>query len=701
MQPQTPELEAFIRRVPVFRDLPPPMFDLVRKSCQVRRYNENEYLFQQGEVTKGMYIVVSGEAALMQVGKDGLKRQIGMVRPGQFIDQQAVFNEGIETSSLKAVLPVTAVFLSRRDMSALMAYYKELPALMGLAAQSQALHEVRFKTQRENEQILLRTHRHAWAYMRWALLPLLGMVGLWLLATTFSVPSLSCVVFIMSILIAGGTLTYMYIEWANDAIIITDQRVIRINKDVFPPRESINEVLVDSIQEARADIPGTDPFAVLFNYGIIDIRTGGQAGNFHLDFIPNPEAVQKLIMYDHHIRRQVLQEAERSEMRSDLMNWMNGQPVVVAGAKKPPVMARARGILGSVETRPDGSIIYRKHWIVWLRGAFPALLVLGLAILMAIATLFTPFLQNIGAAAWTITFLMALIGGLWLLYADWDWRHDYMHLQDTTITILHQRPLWMQNQRDQVLLKQVDNVIAETVGFTARILGYGTIRLSLVGADQHKVFPYTPQPQAVQGEITRRQAALRKTEEAAREQQEKERIGEYFQLYHEMQGSQNPDMGRPSSRPPSMKTDEVPAVRPSMPIDPAPSTSYEGWQTANNVIPTPPPPGSTPVPNANYDYPAGPTMPPKGRVPSGWTPTNSSPPPIPPTNNPTAPRPPLVATGGQPDRNRPPRIPLDRPSLSQGKPYTAPRVDQPPPPPPDLPQPPPPPPSRPFPRPQR
>src|SRR5688500_6113936 len=120
MQPQTPELEALIRRVPVFRDLPPPMFDLVRKSCQIRHFNENEYLFQQGEVTKGMYIIVSGEAALMQVGKDGLKRQVGMVRPGQFIDQQAVFTESIETASLKAVLPITAVFLSRRAMSALM-----------------------------------------------------------------------------------------------------------------------------------------------------------------------------------------------------------------------------------------------------------------------------------------------------------------------------------------------------------------------------------------------------------------------------------------------------------------------------------------------------------------------------------------------------------------------------------------------------
>ena len=687
MQPQTPELEAFIRRVPVFRDLPPPMFELVRKSCQVRRYNENEYLFQQGEVTKGMYIIVSGEAALMQVGKDGLKRQIGMVRPGQFVNQHAVFTEGVETASLKAVLPVTALVLSRRDMAALMAYYKELPALMGLAAQSQALHEVRFKTQRPSEQILLRTHRHVWAYIRWSLLPLLAMVGMWLLASTIALPSLSCVVFVLSLLMTGGTLLYLYLEWANDAIIITDERVIRINRDIFPPRESINEVLVHSIQEARADIPGTDPFAVLFNYGIIDIRTGGQAGNFHLDFIPNPESVQKLIMYDHHIRRQEMQAEERQEMRGDLMRWMNGQPVVVPTAQKPPTLASTRGVLGTVETRPDGSIIYRKHWVVWLRGTLPALLMLGLALAMALATLFVPFLQNIGAATWTLTFLMAIIGGLWLVYADWDWRHDYMHLQDTTIAILHQRPLWLQNERDQVLLKQVDNVIAETVGWLARIFGYGTIRLSLVGADQHKVFAYMPQPQAVQAEITRRQAAMRKNEEAVREQQEKERIGEYFQEYHQMQ-NQNLEIAKSSSRPPTMRTDEVPAV-PLMPMTPAPAA---GWRSTNRGIPTPPAPRSN-VPDPAIDYP-GPTQPPKGRQPSGWTPSHPNPPAVP--QMPPANKPPLIATGGQPDRNRPPRIPMDRPSLSEGRPYNAPRVDQPPLPP-DLPQPP----ARPFPRPRR
>ncbi len=668
MQPQNSELEAFIRRVPLFRDLPPPMFDVVRKACQLRPYSENDYLFQQGETTKGLSILISGEAALMQVGRDGLKRQIGMVRAGQFINQQALFSETIETASLKAVLPVTALSLSRRDMSALMAYYKELPALMGITAQSQTLHDMRFKTQRPDEQILLKTHRHPWAYARYAPLPVGVLLGMWLLATV--IPPLTTVIVILSLVITGLMMTYLYAEWANDAVIITDQRVIRINRNILRFSESINEVLIHSIQEARADIPGADPFAVLFNYGVIDIRTGGQAGNFHLDFIPNPEAVQKLIMYDHQIRAHNMQAEERQEMRTDLIRWMNGQPVLISPAASAPTTVRPSGLLGAVEARPDGSVIFRKHWIVWLRGAMPGLGLLALALLLAFATLVVPFLRQISAFALVATFLMALVGGVWLWYADWDWRHDYMQVQATTITMLHQRPFWMKNERDQILLKQVDNVVAETIGFTARLLGYGTIRLSLVGADEHKVFAYTPNPQAVQGEITRRQAALKQKEDAARDEQEKARIGEYFQLYHEMQNGQDgQNLPAPSSRPPAMKTGEVPAVRPTMPLTPTPaSSSNQTWQTAPNSgipqMPTPPTPGS-PTSGA----PTG------GRLPSGWTPPPSTP------AAPATSKPPFVASGGQPDRNRPPRIPINRPSLSPGKPYSAPRLDQPPAPP--------------------
>jgi hypothetical protein len=171
-------------------------------------------------------------------------------------------------------------------------------------------------------------------------------------------------------------------------------------------------------------------------------------------------------------------------------------------------------------------------------------------------------------------------------------------------------------------------------------------------------------------------------------------MGEYFQIYHEMmtgQGGQ-PDAA-PSSRPPTMATGEAPAVprvQPAEPIQPAMPSAPEPtfadiWHQPNTNIqgPLPTPPAPT-APQVSYD-----PTPTPGRKPSGWTPTTPAQPiQPPPPLTPSTTRPPFVATGGQPDHNRPPRIRPTRPTLSEGKPYTVPRVDQPPaapPPPPEMP----------------
>lgn len=605
-------LEPFIRRVPVFRELPPPLLEPVMRAFEMRQYRDNEYLFHQGDTTRGLFIITEGEAVLMQTGPDGLLRTTGMVRAGQFINMQALFSESLETASLKAVTPVQALFLSRRDMAVLLTSYRELGPLMGLKADSQQLREVHFKTQRPNEQVLLKTHRHPWAFLRLMILPALLMMGTWFLAA--QLPGIGLPLVCLSIIIPGSIMVYLYLEWANDAVIITDQRIIRIQYNILKMSESVNEVLIHSVQEARAEQPRIDLFAQLFNYGFIDIRTAGDAGNFRLDMMPNPEAIQKLIMYDHDLRKEALQAREREQMRADMAAWISGTaPAPRVNTGQTALKPAGSALLQTRFVAPDGGLVFRKHWLVWLRDVFAPGLILLLAAFLFLLNVFNPTLQSFGVVAWGLWFVIFLAGALWFIYADWDWRHDYFILKDTTIMIIHQRPLWIQNEKDQVLLRQVDNVIAESRGLLARLFRYGTVRLSLVGADTHKVFDYVPTPLEVQGEITRRQARLKQRETEERDRQERERLGEYFALYHEMQ------------------------------------TGHQGIPMITPAAPAPPP--VTPrTPPAQRPHPAAPTVPPAPDAAS-------------------------IASASITDRNRPPRVPLQKrperpgPSISPGRPY--------------------------------
>lgn len=615
--------EAFIRRVPFFQNLPSHLIEPVAQAFEFRRYNPGEVLFRQGAATRGMYLLLEGRAVLTQTGADGVQRQLGMVQAGQYINHEALFRDGIETASLYAMQPISILFLARRNMVALLAHYPDLGAMMGLTEVA-PLYEDKFKTKRADEETLLKTRRHWWAYARWIPLPV--MLGLAMVFLGILVPLLRAPMLALGLFVPGLILIYLYAEWANDQIIITDQRVIRITRTILTLSEVVNEIKVDSVQEANAEIPSGDPFALLFGYGVVEIKTAGEAGNFILDFVPNPDSVQELIMYDHSIRKAAMTARERETMRQDMQQWVQrgGQSADSSQAKTAqPKIVRTAPLQMMFDT-PEGKV-YRRHWVVWLRGVLVPGMILLVAALVFLLNLFSPFFQNLGVIGWVVGLVFFIIGGAWFAYSDWDWRNDYMLVGDNVVTLIHQRPLWLQNERDKILLKQIDNIVAETTGILPRLLGYGDLRMSLTGADVYKRFSSVPQPLKIQAEIAARQARLKKREEEERDQQERQRLSEYFSIYHQMQTGHDP------------AAPYYPTYQPSRP------PSAPAARTGN-----PPPAMAYPAHNAPAARPA------------------AQPPAVPglPSVN-TAPASPVPGY----DRNRPPNIGAQRPSMSPGVPY--------------------------------
>jgi hypothetical protein len=135
----------------------------------------------------------------------------------------------------------------------------------------------------------------------------------------------------------------------------------------------------------------------------------------------------------------------------------------------------------------------------------------------------------------SLAFFIVLVGAVWFYLADWDWRHDIYIVGDETITLIHQRPLWLQNQNDKILLSQVNNVVSVTSGFFSTLFDIGDVRISLVGTDQAsvKVFQGVQNPREVQAEISRRQVRARALKEQTEADRQRQMIGDYLSVYHE------------------------------------------------------------------------------------------------------------------------------------------------------------------------
>jgi membrane protein YdbS with pleckstrin-like domain len=402
---------------------------------------------------------------------------------------------------------------------------------------------------RSGERLLLQTRRHWWAYIRQSWIPL--VVGVIMLFVAFSVPQdgLRLLLLTGTLLVPGLLLLYFYVEWRNDQLIITTDRVLRIENTIITFQTWVNEVPIRSIQQVNTEIPAYDPFARIFNYGEVVLRTAGKAGTVKLNFIPDAERVQDMIFEQLSGKQQDQAERRDEQIRDDVQRILGNLPPEPSRKVKPVVRPTDGGFLQTRFINSDGATVYRKHWLFWLRAVLlPGLVMIGsvIAFFLFVAI---PGLNTLGLVAYPAAGVAFVVGGLWFFWADWDWRNDVYIIGDDTISLIHRRPLWMQNEDDRILISRIDNVIVEISGLLRSAFNYGDVRLALIGDTGTKIFNDVPNPRAIQNEISARQNRLRQAAVEAEDKKRRDEIAQYIAAYDEARGfgsNPNPQGGQPT-----------------------------------------------------------------------------------------------------------------------------------------------------------
>ncbi len=525
-----------LESIPLFAHLREPQLGQLRSLLERRSYRAGEDIFVQGAPADGMIILLTGQAVLFRSDADGSQTPLATVAAGQSINQEALFSEALQSATLRAAQPVTLLKLSRAKFSQLLLQHPELRPALGLDAAEAADAQInpRFAEQREDEEILIQTHRHWWSFVRTAWLPLLLMPVMWIGVFLLEVQVLAIALLALSIVLPGLALVYFFLEWRNDCVIVTDQRIIRINRTILSMFRQVTQIGLESVHEINFDIPSYDPFARLFRYGTVIVKTAGAQGNLELDLMPKPEQFQKLIIEDRQYFENRQAQRQHKLVRAEMQRWMAGETPVedqaIAGnsADDPPKpLPGSNGYLATRIEMSNGDIVYRKHVSVWAQHtALPLVIILvSLTALLLTFALVSPDLRIV---TFPVSMVALLAGCLTYYWLDWDWRNDLYIIADDTITFVHKRPFFLQNLRDQILVERIDNVESVTSGLFPALLKYGDVSMSLVGADEPKLFIRVPKPQEIQQEISRRQH--NKSQRRARydAMQQRQIIGEYL-----------------------------------------------------------------------------------------------------------------------------------------------------------------------------
>ena len=109
-------------------------------------------------------------------------------------------------------------------------------------------------------------------------------------------------------------------DWSNDEYIVTNERIIDIEKRPFFFSEQRREANLGAIQNISLRIPNLA--AGVFNYGDVIVQTAGTE-DFTFEKVPNPNEVQREIFRRMDVYREGARQREAALRRAELSQWFS------------------------------------------------------------------------------------------------------------------------------------------------------------------------------------------------------------------------------------------------------------------------------------------------------------------------------------------------------------------------------------------
>ena len=422
-----------------------------------------------------------------------------------------------------------------------------LPELARTGEPSEPRRKARFPGQQDDERVIIHERRYWFTIIRWIRRPLLFLAVSLLIAwgvTSLLVPPSSPKRVFYGLAILAPALAWLIwqaLDWRNDLYIVTDKRVIHIEKK-YLTLEKRDEAPLAMVQDVVVRMQGLTNNLLYF--GDVVVQTAGTLGTIHFRGIQKPRKVQAQIFALVSQVKATLPVEEEEPEATRVVREMVGFPK----PKPKPLPAAAEGLRWESETPRRAQVlrvikmmvlakpefgknqqIWHKHWWVLLKDLTSPVLALVISFILwtAVSLLFdfslwfdVPFGISLLAISVRITWLVI------------DWRNDLYVITDDRAVDIEKVPFLYEHRREAGLDK-IQDVRYLQEGLIANRLDFGNVRLETAGGIGEFTFDSVPHPKQVQivifDRIARfhREAGLRLKE--ARDYEILDLLGRYHQ----------------------------------------------------------------------------------------------------------------------------------------------------------------------------
>jgi CRP-like cAMP-binding protein len=556
---------AFLRRIHLFHDLVDEDVAVVAAMLKEETFVEDEVIFRPGDEASRFFFVYQGSVRITLVLPKE-ERELALLVGGDFFGEQALLAKRRHSATVTAIQKSYLFSLTAEQFHLLLKQFPRLKAALDVTSYSRRLaRKLRFNWLRPGEVIYFLARKHEVLLAQALSGPLLALVVPIFLLIYFFLTRSFFTIFgagLLFLVVAAWAL-WNWVDWGNDYYILTNQRVVWLEK-VVGVYDSRQEAPLSTVLSVGVE---TDQAGRLLDYGNVIVRT--YVGKIPFSHVPRPYEAAHLVEEQWTRTKRSASSTEKEAMRNVLRQKM-GLTVKTKVEEREQVDLQAtptfyrRSILkviGSnwfnLRLEDSGTITYRKHWFVlWRQIWEPSVLILLIlsGILIRLMTLarnpteqLFDFSRRIPLDTVVLVLPVILIPLLvWWVYQYIDWRNDIFQVTPDQIIDIDKKPFGTEERR-AAPLENILSTEAERIGFAGYVLNYGTVYITVGGA--HLDFEDVLDPTAVQADIDRRREARiarkRESEAAA----ERERMSDWLVAYYENEPELREQQASPDAKP--------------------------------------------------------------------------------------------------------------------------------------------------------
>lgn len=106
----------FLQKVPIFKDLTVEQLGEIASISVINEYEEDEFLFREGDVGYNAYILISGKVEIFKTLKNNNKIIVAEMVNGDYFGEMAIFDGEARTASAKTVVHSIIMSYSKENM---------------------------------------------------------------------------------------------------------------------------------------------------------------------------------------------------------------------------------------------------------------------------------------------------------------------------------------------------------------------------------------------------------------------------------------------------------------------------------------------------------------------------------------------------------------------------------------------------------